>query len=251
VWGTNRGDFQQYRDGKRRRPKVRKHRILVVDDEPRYLHAIEANLRASAYFVITAQNGMEALDLAASQDVHLVLLDAKMPGMDGYLVCKRLREFSHVPIIMLTELAQEYDNVKGLRLGADDYVTKPFSTTELIARVEAVLRRAAVDEHPLCTPSFRYGDLYVDFVQRRVYVRGHEVSLSGIEYRLLCELARGTGRVLTPGHLLHSVWGDGYEGENALVWQAVHRLRRKIEEDPDHPQLIHTRPGIGYVFSAR
>ncbi len=230
---------------------MRKHRVLVVDDEPRCLRAAEADLRAGGYFVITARDGVEALDLAASQDVHLVLLDARMPGMDGYEVCERLREFSVVPVIMITDMAQEAEKIRGLRLGADDSLAKPFSSDELLARAEALLRRARVDGAPLCEPSYRNGELYIDFVQRRVYVRGHEVRLSGVEYRLLCELARGRGRVITPDHLLSHVWGHGYEGENSLVWQAVHRLRRKIEEDPDHPQMIHTRPGIGYTFATR
>ena len=230
---------------------MKKHRILIVDNDARYLRAMETHLRAVGYFTITAQDGMEALDLAASQDVHLVLLDAKMPGMDGYEVCERLREFSQVPVVMLTDGAVEDDRIRALRLGADDSITKVVSNAELCARLEAVFRRARVDELPLCAPSYHNGELYVDFVQRRVYVRGQEVRLSGVEYRLLCELARGHGRVVTPDHLLRSVWGHGYEGENALVWQAVHRLRRKIEEDPDHPQFIHTRPGIGYTFATR
>ncbi len=230
---------------------MKKRRILVVDNDREFLHTTEGYLRAVGYFVITAQDGMEALDLAASQDVHLVLLDSKMPGMNGYQVCERLREFSQVPLIMMTEGAPEEEKIKGLRLGADDAIAKPYSVPELLARVEAVFRRARLDDEPLCEPSYRNGELYVDFVQRRVYVRGHEVRPSGVEYRLLCELARGKGRVITPDHLLRSVWGNGYEGENALVWQAVHRLRRKIEEDPDQPQFIHTRPGIGYTFASR
>lgn len=222
--------------------------VLVVDDEPRYVRAIKVNLEASGYSVITAPEGETAVELAASRAPDLVLLDVRMPGWDGYEACRRIREFSSVPIIMLTALAEAADKVKGLDVGADDYVTKPFSADELMARVRAALRRVDLDQRPETRPNFESGDLLVDFVQHRVFVRGEEVKLTATEYRLLFELVQGAGRVLVPSYLLENVWGIGYVGENRLLWQAVHRLRRKIERDPQQPDLIQTRPGIGYIF---
>ena len=223
--------------------------ILVVDDEPRYIRAIQINLKASGYEVITARDGQTAIELAASEEPDLILLDIRMVGLDGYEVCRRIREFSAVPIIMLTALAEDADKVAGLDVGADDYVTKPFSADELLARVRAVLRRVELSERQDPSSTFQAGDLLVDLAQQRVFVRSQEVNLTPTEYRLLCELVRQAGRVLVPEYLLEKVWGMGYEGENRLLWQAVHRLRRKIERDPRNPQHIQTRPGIGYVFA--
>jgi DNA-binding response OmpR family regulator len=223
--------------------------ILVVDDEPRYIRAIQINLEASGYEVITTRDGQTAIELAASEEPDLILLDIRMVGLDGYEVCRRIREFSAVPIIMLTALAEDADKVAGLDVGADDYVTKPFSADELLARVRAVLRRVELSERQDPSSTFQAGDLLVDLAQQRVFVHSQEVNLTPTEYRLLCELVRQAGRVLVPEYLLEKVWGMGYEGENRLLWQAVHRLRRKIERDPRNPQHIQTRPGIGYVFA--
>ena len=223
--------------------------ILVVDDEPRYIRAIRFNLEADGYKVSAVQNGQAAITAASREQPDIILLDVKMPGMNGYEVCHRIREFSAVPIIMLTALAQNADKVQGLDSGADDYVTKPFSADELLARVRAVLRRVELAERRESPPVFQIGEIQVDFARQRVFVRGDEVKLSNTEYRLLCELARAAGRVLVPEYLLEKVWGVGYEGETQLVWQAIHRLRRKIERDPQEPQYVHTRPGIGYVLA--
>jgi DNA-binding response OmpR family regulator len=224
-------------------------RVLVVDDEPRYVRAIQVNLEASGYEVLAARNGQTAIELAASEAPDLILLDIRMPGLDGYEVCRRIREFSAVPIIMLTAMAEDADKVKGLDIGADDYVTKPFSADELLARVRSALRRVELSERQAPHPTFQAGDLLVDFAQQRVFVCDLEVNLTPTEYRLLCELVRQAGRVMVPDYLLEKVWGMGYEGENRLLWQAVHRLRRKIEPDPRNPQYIQTRPGLGYVFA--
>lgn len=225
-----------------------KIRILVVDDEPRYVRAMRVNLEASGYVVLAAQDGRTAVDLAASDEPDLVVLDIKMPGWNGYEVCQRIREFSTVPIIMLTALAQDTDKVKGLDIGADDYVTKPFGIEEFLARIRAVLRRGELSPRENLHPTFQAGDLLVDFTKRRVFARGQEVPLTPTEYCLLCELVKQPRRVLVPEYLLEKVWGIGYGGENRLLWQAVHRLRRKIEHDPRNPQYIQTRPGLGYVF---
>ena len=222
--------------------------VLVADDEPRYVRAIQVNLEASGYKVLAAQDGQMAMELAVNEEPDLIILDIRMPGLDGYEVCQRIREFSTVPIIMLTALAEDADKVKGLDVGADDYVTKPFSAEELLARVRSVLRRVELSEREEPHPTFQAGDLLVDFARQRVFVCGQEVELTATEYRLLCELVKQPGRVLVPEYLLEKVWGLGYEGENHLLWQAVHRLRRKIEHDPQGPRYIQTRPGLGYAF---
>lgn len=224
-------------------------RILVVDDEPRYVRAISLNLQASGYQVLTAGNGQAAVEMVANEEPALVLLDAKMPVLDGWEACRRIREFSPVPIIMLTAMAQDADKVKGLDLGADDYVIKPFSVDELLARVRAVLRRTEMAEHSPVQSTFQDRDLLVDLANQRVFVREREIKLTPTEYRLLCELIKEPGRVLVPEYLLEKAWGPGYEGENQLIWQVISRIRRKIERDPHHPEYIQTRPGIGYVFT--
>ena len=225
-----------------------KARILVVDDEPRYVRAMQANLEARGYEVLAAQNGQTAIELARRQQPDLILLDIRMPGLDGHEVCRRIREFSSVPVIMLTALSDEVNKVKGLDTGADDYVTKPFSIVELLARVRAALRRAELSKQPETNPTFQVGDLLVDFSRRRVFVSGQEVSLTPTEYRLLCELARQAGRVLMPDYLLKKVWGIEHVKDARLVWQVMHRLRRKIERDPQNPRYIQTRAGMGYIL---
>jgi DNA-binding response OmpR family regulator len=223
--------------------------ILVVDDEPRYVRAIQFNLEASGYEVLVARDGRTAIELAASEEPDLIILDIRMPGLDGYEICRQIRQFSGVPIIMLTALAQGDDKVKGLDIGADDYVTKPFSAEEMLARVRAVLRRVKGREKQRSEPVFQAGELLVDFARQRVFTHCREIKLSPIEYQLLCKLVQNADRVLVPDYLLRKVWGTGYEGESHLLWQAVHRLRRKIEQDPKSPQYIQTRSGIGYLFA--
>ncbi len=221
---------------------------MVADDEPRYVRAIKINLEATGYEVVTASDGPAAVEIAAAEEPDLIILDIRMPGLDGYEVCQRIRQFSSVPIIMLTALAEAADKVKGLDIGADDYVTKPFSADELMARVRAALRRVDLTPRQDLGSEYEAGGLRVDFAQQRVFVRGQEIALTPTEYRLLSELVKGAGRVLVPEYLLENVWGLGYVSETRLLWQAVHRLRRKIERDPQNPQVIQTRAGIGYLF---
>ena len=225
-------------------------RILVVDDEPKYILGIQAILEASGYEVLTARDGQTAVNLAAHESPQLILLDVRMPGLDGYEACRRIREFSTVPVIMLTALAEVADKVKGLELGADDYITKPFSTAELIARVQAALRRPGVASSTEPQSVWQLGELLVDLAQQRVYVNEREITLTATEYRLLCELMRQAGHVLSLEHLLENVWGPGYEGEDRLVWREIHRLREKIEPDPHAPRYLQTRPGLGYILVA-
>ncbi len=226
-----------------------KIRVLVADDEPRYVRAIKVNLEASGYEVLTARDGQMAVEMAAEEEPDLILLDVRMPHVDGYEACRRIREFSVTPIIMLTALAESADKVKGLDLGADDYVTKPFSADELLARVRAALRRGSLSEQSEARPVFQSGELQVDFARQRVFVGDREVNLTATEYRLLSELARQAGSVLLPEYLLEKVWGVGYAGETQLVWQAIHRLRQKIERSPRAPEYILNKPGIGYYVA--
>jgi DNA-binding response OmpR family regulator len=223
--------------------------ILVVDDEPKYVRGLHAILTASGCEVIAARDGRAAIDLAARERPDLILLDVRMPGLDGYEACRRIREFSTAPVIMLTARAETADKVKGLGVGADDYVTKPFSAEELLARVRAALRRVKRTGQTELQPTRQVGDLIVDFAQQRVFVGGKEVSLTVTEYRLLCELIRQAGHVLSPEYLLEKVWGVGYESEVRLVWRAIHRLREKIEPDPTNPRYVQTRAGSGYVLA--
>ncbi len=198
--------------------------------------------------MITAANGEDALSLVAGTSPDLIILDIRLPGIDGYEVCTRIREFSSVPIIMLTAKGEELEKVQGLSLGADDYVTKPFGAEELMARVETVLRRSRIPE-ATATPILTVGGLSIDFVQRKVTIGGQEISLSPTEYRLLQCLAVNAGRVVVQKELLEQVWGpeyrETYEGLRVYIW----RLRQKIEESTEHPIYIITKPGVGYMLA--
>lgn len=226
-----------------------KKTILVVDDEPRYVRLIEVNLMSEGYAIVTATNGQLAVEATASHQPDLVLLDVMMPVMDGYSACERIREFSNVPIIMVTAKGEERDRVRGLDAGADDYIVKPFSAQELLARVRAVLRRAerqATDAFH--EPIFRHLELEIDLARAQVTVAGKEVSLTATEYHLLQTLAGAVGRVLTPEELLTSVWGPEYREDKEILWVCLSRLRQKIEPDPKNPIHIMTRQGIGYLM---
>ncbi len=224
-------------------------RILIVDDEPRYLRLLEANLRTEGYEVATAQDGVQALDVFSAQPIDLVLLDVMMPRLDGFGVCQRLREFSNVPIVILTARGEEQDRVRGLDLGADDYLVKPFSATELLARVRAVLRRAhAPAETTGQARFFAHGDLKIDFARAEVW-RGEEpVSLSATEYRLLLQFTHNVGKILTSEDLLTSVWGSEYRNDKEILWVSIARLRQKLELDAHSPHHIVTRSGLGYLM---
>jgi len=221
--------------------------ILVVDDERRYRDLLEMDLSRRGYHVLQAGDGLRALDLVEQGSPDLVVLDLRLPDMDGYEICRRIREFSSVPVIMLTARAEEQDKVRGLRTGADDYITKPFSAEELLARVEAVLRRSE-GAHVAEKTTFESDGLRIDFGERRVSVGGRDMELTASEYRLLSELALNAGRVMVQDELLRRVWGSGYDGASELLHTAVRRLRRKIEADPARPRYIVTKRGIGYLL---
>lgn len=225
-------------------------RILIVDDEMRYVRLMEANLITEGYHVLKAYNGQQAVDLVADQQPHLVLLDVMMPILDGFKACERIREFSSVPIIMVTAKGEEQDRVRGLNLGADDYIVKPFSATELLARVRAVLRRAqkTSDDGFQRESSFRHSDLVIDFARAEVFLNDKMVYLSATEYRILLQLARNLGRVIPSDQLLRDVWGEEYSEDKEILWVSISRLRQKLEADPRSPEHIVTRSGIGYIM---
>jgi len=222
--------------------------ILVADDMIRYVTSIKIILEANGYEILTALDGEMAIALAATEALDLILLDIRMPKIDGLVACKRIREFSTVPIIMFTALGEEKDIIAGLNAGADDYITKPFSADELIARVNAIIRRSTFTSVSTLEPIVIIGDLKIDLSAHRVSLKESDINLTSTEYRLLAELAKASGRVLTTDDILEKIWGSGYEGEEHLVWKVIHRLRQKIEIDPKHPIFIHTKPGIGYLL---
>jgi DNA-binding response OmpR family regulator len=222
-------------------------RILVVDDEPRYLRLLEANLLTEGYEVFTAVDGEEAVDSFSSNPVDLILLDVMMPRMDGFSACARIRQFSTVPIIMLTAKGEEHDRVRGLDVGADDYLVKPFSVMELLARVRAVLRRAQTTEAGQ-ERFFTHGNLRIDFARAEVWLGEQAVYLSATEYRLLLQFTHNIGKVLTAEELLTSVWGPEYREDKEILWVTIARLRQKVEDDPHTPKHIVTRSGLGYLM---
>ena len=223
-------------------------RILVVDDEPRYLRLLEANLVTKDYEVFTAIDGEEALESFSANPVDLILLDVMLPRMDGFGVCQRIRQFSNVPIIILTAKGEEQDRVRGLDVGADDYLVKPFSIMELLARVRAVLRRAQVSEVGQ-DRFFTHGNLRIDFARAEVWQGDQPVYLSATEYRLLLQFTHNIGKVLSAEELLTGVWGPEYRDDKEILWVTIARLRQKVEDDPHMPKHISTRSGLGYLMT--
>jgi len=228
--------------------EMSKKHILVVDDEPRMVRFIRLNLEADGYWVSEAYNGLEALQQVRDNLPDLVVLDVSMPELDGFETLKEIRKISDVPVIMLTVRGEEVDRVRGLDLGADDYVTKPFSPRELASRIKAVLRRTAkappVDKTLLVIDE----DLAIDFPRREVIVRGKRVKLRPTEWRLLYHLVNNAGWVMTHEMLLSKVWGHEYRDEDHYVRLYITYLRKKIEPDPAHPKYILTERGVGYRF---
>jgi two-component system KDP operon response regulator KdpE len=222
--------------------------VLVVDDEPRMVRFVRMNLELEGYRVIQAGTGMEALEKVRDDLPDLVVLDIMMPEMDGFETLARLREISTVPVIMLTVKGDEEDRIRGLELGADDYVTKPFSPRELASRIRAVLRRAEMPS-PVAKTIVEIDDhLQIDFRQREVIVDGERIGLRPTEYRLLYHLVNNAGWVMTHEMLLSKVWGYEYRDESGLLRLYITYLRQKIEPDPSHPRYIFTERGVGYRF---
>lgn len=223
-------------------------RILVVDDEERYIRLMEANLVSEGYVVLKAMSGQAAVETVNTQRPDLVLLDVMMPGINGFEACERIREFSSVPIIMVTAKGDERDRVRGLDVGADDYIVKPYSASELLARVRAVLRRSQLSKSNFQQTEFHHGDLKIDFARAEVFKGDTMVFLSATEYRLLLQFAHNLGRVISSDELLENVWGTEYKDDKEILWVSISRLRQKLEADHKQPQHILTRPGLGYVM---
>jgi len=223
-------------------------RILVVDDEPRYVRLMEANLVTDGYEVLKAYDGQKAVEQVVEKQPDLVLLDVMMPVLNGFAACERIREFSSVPIIMVTAKGEEQDRVRGLDVGADDYIVKPFSATELLARVRAVLRRAQVSGASFEQSVFNHGNLKIDFARAEIFKEDKMVYLSATEYRLLLQFAHNLGTVLSSEDLLINVWGQEYKDDKEILWVSISRLRQKLEADPRNPVHIVTRSGMGYTM---
>ena len=226
--------------------------ILLVDDEESVQKLLAFPLEREGFRVLQARDGQEALDRFASEQVDLVVLDVMLPKLDGLEVCKRLRAESEVPIIMLTARDDELDKVLGLELGADDYITKPFSIREFRSRVRALLRRASVPRSAAAAGEVNaVEELEVDLARRAVAVRGESVRLTYVEFELLRTLAAHPGRVYSRRMLLESLWGDADYREPRTIDVHVRHLREKLERDPAEPELIHTVRGVGYRFKER
>jgi two-component system KDP operon response regulator KdpE len=218
-------------------------RVLVVDDERAIRRFLHAALNAQGYTIYEAGSGQDALNAVVSDRPDLIILDLGLPDLDGVEVTRRLREWTHIPIIILSVREQESDKIAALDAGADDYLTKPFSTGELMARMRVVLRRSM---QTASEPVFETGKLKVDLACRRVMVEEQEVSLTPTEYDLLRLLVQSAGKVLTHRQLLRQIWGSAYEAEAHLLRVNMSNLRRKIEPDPTRPRYILTEPGVGY-----
>ncbi len=226
-----------------------KTRILIVDDEPKIIHLVREVLTATGFEVLAAYSAEHAIEMVALEQPDLVLLDIILSGsMDGYQVAQRLREFSEIPIIMLTARVREPDVLKGFEVGADDYITKPFSSKELLARVRAVLKRAQTGTTASIRPELTCGDLHLDLARRRVSVRDQDIHLTETEYNLLHVLASHPNQVVLHEQLLETVWGPEYRNDIDYLRAYIHFLRQKIEIDPSDPQIIQRCPGVGYML---
>jgi two-component system KDP operon response regulator KdpE len=218
-------------------------KILIVDDEPGLRELVRINLEHEGFGVIQAENGIEGLNMVREAHPDLVIMDVMMPEMDGWEACQKLREFSQVPVLMLTARVQSQDIVAGLNSGADDYLLKPFNMDELMARVRALLRRVPSPNRPVAAGS---GEITIDKQKREVLVRGEPVDLTPTEYDLLLMLAENAGKVLEHETLLRGVWGQEYTKDNDYLKVYIWHLRRKVEQDPRDPKLLLTEWGIGY-----
>jgi DNA-binding response OmpR family regulator len=227
---------------------VKKCRILVVDDEKRITNFLTSKLKASGYEVLTASNGVEGLEQAQAQEPDMIILDLLMPKMDGLKMLSELRSFSTVPVIILTAKGADADRIKGLQLGADDYLPKPFNPDELVARIEAVRRRLELSERRKPLEIFKAGDVAIDFKKHDVLVNGEQKYLTRIEWLLLSHLVNNAGHLMLYEDLLTQVWGPEYRNDVQILRTWISRLRNKLENDPDSPPLIRTIPKTGYII---
>ncbi len=227
---------------------VKKFRVLVVDDNPGIAKFLKLRFKASGYEVLTAKNGLEALALVQAEEPDLLVLDVLMPGIDGFETLKRLRAVSSVPVLMLSAREASTDKVRGLELGADDYLAKPFSPDELVARIEAVRRRLVPSQNRKVIDVITLGNVSVDLKKHLVIVAGKEIPLTRIEWLLMSELTRNAGRLMLYGELLARVWGPEYCDDVQILRTWISRLRNKIEIDPGQPEIIRTVPKMGYMI---
>jgi two-component system KDP operon response regulator KdpE len=224
-------------------------RILLVDDEPRLIHLVRAVLGTKGYEVLSAVSGEHAVEMTALEQPDLILLDIVLTGtIDGYYVAQRIREFSDVPIIMLTAKVRESDKLRGFDVGADDYITKPFSSKELLARIQAVLKRSQGDMDKPARAEIICGDLRIDLARHHVTIADRDVHLTHTEYSLLHELATHSNQVLLHEQLLEAVWGAEYRNDIDYLRAYIRYLRQKIETDPSNPKVIVRCPGVGYML---
>jgi two-component system, OmpR family, KDP operon response regulator KdpE len=230
---------------------MKQFRVLIVDDDPRILKFLEVKLKASGYGVLTADSGVQALEQVEAQEPDLVVLDVLMPKKDGFETLRELRVFSSVPVIILSAKEAETDKVKGLKLGADDYLAKPFSPDELVARIEAVRRRMVSTQDRKVVESVTLGRISINLNKHAVTVNKKEIQLTRIEWLLLSELARNAGKLMTYGELLTKIWGPEYRDDVQILRTWISRLRQKIERDPDQPAIIRTIPKTGYMIDQR
>lgn len=230
---------------------MKQFRVLVVDDESRIRNFLSSKLKASGYEVLTASNGVEALEQVQAEEPDLVVLDVLMPKKDGFETLKELRTFSPVPTIILSAKGTNADKVKGLSLGADDYLAKPFSPDELVARIEAVRRRLASSEKRKTYDRLSLGKVTIDFRKRLLVTQGQEIRLTRIEWLLLSELAQNAGKLMLYSDLLTRIWGPEYRDDVQILRTWISRLREKIESEPDSPRLIRTIPKTGYMIDVQ
>ena len=225
-------------------------RILIVDDDPRLVRLVREVLSAAHFQVVGRMTGEQAIQAAAVERPDLILLDIVLNDIDGYRVCRQVREFSDVPIIMLTAKVHEADLLAGFDAGADDYITKPFSAKELLARVRAILKRGRREDLPPGEARLQCGDVVIDLARRRVTVADQPVYLTATEYNLLYQLARHRDQVLLHEQLLSEVWGPEFRNDVDYLRSYIHHLRRKLERDPARPELILTMQGVGYMLAS-
>jgi len=227
---------------------MKRFRILVVDDDERIVYFLSAKLKASGYEVLTANNGLGGLEQAQAQEPDLIVLDLLMPKMDGLEMLKVLRSFSLAPVIILTAKGADADRIKGLQLGADDYLPKPFNPDELVARIEAVRRRLEPSKRRKMPEVFNLGDITFHFNKHKVFVSGEEKYLTRTEWLLLSQLINNAGRLMLYTELLTQVWGPEYRNDVQLLRTCISRLRSKLERAPNNPKLIRTIPKTGYII---
>ncbi len=245
CYDSSKGSINSLTSGKEKLIK----KILIIDDDPSILAMIEGHLKAYGYDVRCTVDGSKGIALTNEWDPDLILLDIMMPVMDGYTVARRVREFTSIPIIVLSAKAAEKDILAGFDAGADDYIVKPFSAPELLARTRAVLRRFERDDsEDYYQPVYEHGDLKIDLDSARVSLAGVEINTSATEFKLLKKLAVSMGKILTAEELLASVWGPDYRYDRSILWVSMSRLKHKVERDPKNPVHIFTIKGVGYMI---